>query len=89
MDHNSIAHYSTYQMELHVSYCIYPKVQKENYVWGVEKGYCGDHQEIMRDEAGRTHRWESVHHVHMYVAIAPKLSVSEFKSYLKGKSALV
>ena len=28
-------------------------------------------------------------HVHMYVAIAPKLSVSEFKSYLKGKSALV
>lgn len=47
-------------MELHVSYCIYPKVQKENYVWGVEKGYCGNHQEIMRNEAGRTHRWESV-----------------------------
>ena len=28
-------------------------------------------------------------HVHMYVAIAPKLSVSEFMSYLKGKSALM
>ena len=47
MDHNSIAHYSTYQMELHVSYCIYQKIQKENHVWGSEKGYCGDHQEIM------------------------------------------
>ena len=28
-------------------------------------------------------------HIHMYVAIAPKLSVSEFMSYLKGKSALM
>ena len=25
-------------------------------------------------------------HIHMYVAIAPKLSVSEFMSYLKGNS---
>lgn len=30
-----------------------------------------------------------VDHVHMYVAIPPKLSVSEFMSYLKGKSALM
>ena len=28
-------------------------------------------------------------HVHMYVAIPPKLSVSKFMSYLKGKSALM
>lgn len=28
-------------------------------------------------------------HVHMYVAIPPKLSVSEFMSHLKGKSALM
>lgn len=28
-------------------------------------------------------------HVHMYVAIPPKLSVSEFMAYLKGKSALM
>ena len=28
-------------------------------------------------------------HIHMYVAIAPKLSVSEFMSYLKEKSALM
>ena len=28
-------------------------------------------------------------HIHMYVAIPPKLSVSEFMSYLKGKSALM
>jgi putative transposase len=28
-------------------------------------------------------------HVHMYVAIPPKLSVSKFMSYVKGKSALM
>ena len=28
-------------------------------------------------------------HVHMYVAIQPKLSISEFMSYLKGKSTLM
>lgn len=28
-------------------------------------------------------------HVHTYVAIPPKMSVSEFMSYLKGKSALM
>ncbi len=30
-----------------------------------------------------------VDHIHMYVAIPPKMSVSEFMSYLKGKSALM
>lgn len=29
------------------------------------------------------------HHIHMYVAISPKMSVSEFMSYLKGKSSLM
>lgn len=28
-------------------------------------------------------------HVHMYLSIPPKLSVSDFMSYLKGKSALM
>ena len=28
-------------------------------------------------------------HVHMYVSIPPKMAVSEFMSYLKGKSALM
>ena len=30
-----------------------------------------------------------VDHIHMYVAIPPKLSISDFMSYLKGKSALM
>ena len=30
-----------------------------------------------------------IDHVHVYVAIPPKLSVSEFMSYLRGKSALM
>ena len=28
-------------------------------------------------------------HIHMYVAIPPKISVSEFMSYLKGKTSAV
>jgi len=28
-------------------------------------------------------------HIHMYVAIPPKMSVSDFMSYLKGKSSLM
>ena len=28
-------------------------------------------------------------HIHMYVAIPPKMGVSEFLSYLKGKSSLM
>ena len=30
-----------------------------------------------------------VDHIHMYVAIPPKMCVSEFMSYLKGKSTLM
>ena len=30
-----------------------------------------------------------IDHVHMYIAIPPKLCVSEFMSYLKGKSTLM
>lgn len=28
-------------------------------------------------------------HIHMYVSIPPKLSISSFKGYLKGKSTLI
>ena len=28
-------------------------------------------------------------HIHMYVAIPPKMSISDFMSYLKGKSSLM
>ena len=30
-----------------------------------------------------------IYHIHMYVAIPPKMSVSDFTSYLKGKSSLM
>ena len=30
-----------------------------------------------------------IDHIHMYIANPPKISVSEFMSYLKGKSALM
>ena len=31
----------------------------------------------------------SPYHIHMYVSIPPKLSVSSFMGYLKGKSTLI
>ena len=47
-------------------------------------------KEIMQNEGCSTDRGEScVNHIHMYVAIPPKLSVSEFMPYLEGKSSLM
>lgn len=36
-----------------------------------------------------TDRKVCVNHIHMYVGIPPKISISEFMSYLKGKSTLM
>lgn len=77
-------------MELHVSYCFYSKIQKENNVWKRKK----DLVEIINKLCEMKHvdlieGRVCVDHIHMYVAIPPKLSVSEFMSYLKGKSALM
>ena len=79
-------------MELHLSHCFHSKIQKENNVWGIEeeediveiiKKLCEMKQVSLID--GRVCR----DHIHMYVAIPPKISVSEFMSYLKGKSTLM
>ena len=41
-------------------------------------------------ERGRDHRGESDdNHIHLLVSIPPKMSVSSFMGYLKGKSALM
>ena len=41
MDNQS---YTTYTMELHVSYCIYSKIAKKIYVWRDKKGLGGKNQ---------------------------------------------
>ncbi|MEJ8553769.1 IS200/IS605 family transposase [Tepidibacter sp. Z1-5] len=34
-------------------------------------------------------KWNCKYHIHMLVSIPPKLSVSQFMGYLKGKSSLM
>ena len=78
-------------MELHLPYCVHSKVATQNKMYGENKK---DLVEIIKKlcEMKSVRLIEGkvcVDHIHMYVAIPPKLSVSEFMSYLKGKSALM
>lgn len=77
-------------MEMPISHCIYPEIQKENIVWKSEN----DVREIIstlckyKDVdiiAGAV----CVDHIHLSVAIPPKISISNFMGYLKGKSTLM
>ncbi len=75
---------------MHLPYCFYPEIQEKNNVWGNEKNLveiikklCEMKQVSLID--GRICK----NHIHIYVAIPPKMSVSEFMSYLKGKSTLM
>lgn len=73
-------------MELHISYCFYSKVSKK-IMYGETKK---DLVEIIKKlcEMKQVQLIDGkvcVDHVHMYVAIPPKMCVSEFMSYLKGK----
>ena len=87
MDNKSIAH-TRWNCTYHIVFIpkyrrkiMYGELKKD--IVEIIKKLCEMKQAELID--GRVRR----DHVHMYVAIAPKLSVSEFKSYLKGKSALV
>ena len=78
-------------MELHLPYCVHSKVATQNIMYGENKK---DLVEIIKKlcEMKSVRLIEGkvcVDHIHMYVAIPPKLSVSELMSYLKGKSALM
>ena len=82
--------FSTYEMELQVSYGICTKVSKANNIWENQR----DIGVILR----KLCEWKGVEiieaeaspdHIHMLVAIPPKISVSNFMGYLKGKSSLM
>ena len=77
-------------MELQISYSICAKIPKKSIFWR------------KRVEIGKVLRqlceWKGVHiveaeicpdHVHMLVEIPPKISVSSFMGYLKGKSSTI
>ena len=75
-------------MELQISYSICAQVSKE----GVLSRKTSGSREILRQLC----EWKGVHnieaevcpdHIHMLVEIPPKMSVSSFMGYLKGKSS--
>lgn len=87
MDEQSIAH-SRWNCTYHIVFI--PKYRKKIFFGEVRR----DVGEILRklcEMKGVTliEGTTQPDHVHMYVSIPPKISVSEFMGYLKGKSALM
>lgn len=77
-------------MELHISYRFYSKVSKKNHVWRNKKRFGGNYKKLCEMKQVQLIDGKvCIDHVHMYVAIPPKMCVSEFMSYLKGKSTLM
>ena len=82
--------YTAYEVELHVPHCFYSEIQTENNVWDEQKRFSGDNPKLCEMKGVSLIEGKVCKdHIHMYVAIPPKLSVSDFMSYLKGKSALM
>ena len=86
-DKNSLAH-TTWKCKYHIVFA--PKYRRQ-IIYGKYKQSIG---EILRELCER--KGATIHeanacrdHVHMLVSIPPKLSVSQFMGYLKGKSSLM
>lgn len=62
MDNKSMAH----KAELHVSHCLYPKVQKTEHVWGLKHDVV-EIKETVRDETGKADRWESLQESYSHI----------------------
>lgn len=87
MDNNSLAH-TRWNCKYHIVFA--PKFRRKA-IYGEYKKDIG---KILRELC----TWKGVEiieahacidHIHMYVSIPPKLSVSSFGGFLKGKSALI
>ena len=87
MDNNSLAH-SKWNCKYHIVFA--PKYRRQ-VIYGKIKADIGqilrklcEHKGVEIIEANAC-----VDHIHMLVSIPPKLSVSQFMGYLKGKSSLM
>ena len=87
MDNNSLAH-TRWNCKYHIVFA--PKFRRKA-IYGEYKAEIG---KILRELC----EWKGVEiieahacvdHIHMYVSIPPKLAVSSFVGFLKGKSALI
>ena len=86
-DNNSLAH-TTWNCKYHIVFA--PKYRRQ-IVYGKYKASIGQFIRQLCDRKGvEIHEAEACKdHIHMLVSIPPKLSVSSFMGYLKGKSSLM
>lgn len=86
-DNNSLAH-TTWNCKYHIVFA--PKYRLQ-IVYGKYKASIGQIIRQLYDRKGvEIHEAEACKdHIHMLVSIPPKLSVSAFMGYLKGKSSLM
>ena len=86
-DNNSLAH-TTWNCKYHIVFA--PKYRRQ-IVYGKYKASIGQIIRQLCDRNGvEIHEAEACKdHIHMLVSIPPKLSVSSFMGYLKGKSSLM
>ena len=87
MDKNSLAH-TTWNCKYHIVFA--PKYRRQ-IIYGKLKGDIGRILRTLCERKGVTiHEAEACpDHIHMLVSIPPKISVSDFMGYLKGKSSLM
>ena len=77
-------------MEVPIPYRVYTKVSEKGTVWKIDAGCSGDHRYIMQYKTVEIVSGAVCKdHIHLCVCIPPKLSVSSFMGYLKGKSTLM
>ena len=84
--------FSTLQMGMPVPYYIYPKVSSEEIVRNGKRRRERYNQDAVLCSYKKVEIIAGAvcaDHVHLCVSIPPKLSISDFVGYLKGKSALM
>ena len=87
---NDISSLSHTKMELQIPYSVCAEISQEGVLWGKEardrrnsaNAVCVEKVKIIEAEA-------CPDHIHMLVEIPPKVAVSSFMGYLKGKSSLM
>lgn len=87
MDNNSLAH-SKWNCKYHIVFA--PKYRRQ-IIYGKIKAEIGKILRMLCERKGVEiiEAEACADHIHMLVSIPPKLSVSEFMGYLKGKSSLM
>ena len=86
-DNNSLAH-TTWNCKYHIVFA--PKYRRQ-IIYGKYKASIGQILQLLCGRKGiEIHEAEACpDHIHMLVSIPPKLSISSFMGYLKGKSSLM